>query len=170
MTQSQTFTHDSPNYKWAQLFIHLAHKQAQKSPDPSTKCGVVIADMTDNGLWKVISTGYNTFPNGIIQSDDRLQHRELKYKFIVHAEVNAILSAAKNQKSVVGKTMFTSFGPCTCNECAKVVIQSGIKTIVGEYIETDFAAGRWADSINCANKMFHEAGIELIPVKMNRPS
>lgn len=112
---------------WQQYFMGIAMLSAQRSKDPSTKVGACIVNK-DN---KIVGIGYNGMPVGCDDSimpwerkaKDNLQ---TKYPYVVHAELNAILNS--NQQSLKGCTLYVTLFPC--NECAKAVIQSGIRHIV----------------------------------------
>lgn len=137
---------------WDEYFMGLAHLSAMRSKDPSTQVGAVIVSEDH----RVTSIGYNGFPNGC--SDDMFpweregEFQDTKYPYVVHAELNAILNSKYN---VRGCTIYVSLFPC--NECAKAIIQSGIKRIVYEsdkYAQTD---------ATCASKrMLKAAGVELV--------
>ena len=106
--------------------------------------------------------GYNGFPKGVLDSEERLNNREVKYKLVVHAEVNAILKAGDKAR---GGTLYVwpSFSlPPICNECCKVAIQAGVKDIVG-YLpnENDERVQRWKASISISEEMCNEAGISF---------
>lgn len=136
---------------WEEYFMGLAHLSAKRSKDPNTSVGAAIVD--DNN--HVVSIGYNGFPKGC--SDDEFPwDREgdvldTKYAFVVHAELNAILNAKTNLE---GCTIYVSLFPC--NECAKAIIQSGIKKIV---YESDKYNG--VDTNIASKRMLRAAGIEL---------
>ena len=136
---------------WEEYFMGLAHLSAKRSKDPNTSVGAAIVD--DNN--HVVSIGYNGFPKGC--SDDEFPwEREgdilnTKYEFVVHAELNAILNAKTNLE---GCTIYVSLFPC--NECAKAIIQSGIKKIV---YESDKYNG--VDTNIASKRMLRAAGIEL---------
>lgn len=139
--------------KWDIRFLTLAEHIAQWSKDPSSKIGAVIANGKD-----FISLGYNGFPKCVHDFDSRYKDREIKYGFIVHAEVNACLQAGRRAN---GATLYISpaiMSPPVCNECAKVVIQSGIKRIVSWKCETP---ERWEGAALLANLMLREAGITV---------
>jgi dCMP deaminase len=132
--------------KWDLRFLELAKLVGSWSKDPSTKVGAVIVDENN----RIVSVGYNGFPQGIID-DERLQNREIKYKVIVHGEINAILFA---NKPVYGCTLYTiPFEPCP--RCAGLIIQSGIKRVVAP-INTNT---RWEEDFQISRKLFKEAGI-----------
>jgi dCMP deaminase len=138
---------------WNDRFLKLAEHIANWSKDPSTKVGAVIVDDSR----RIVSTGYNGFPRGVEDSDLRLQQREIKYEMIVHGEINAIVFANQNLQ---GCTLYTwPFMPCS--RCAGIVIQSGIKTVVTLLNDNP----RWQDSFRLTEKMFAEAGVELILLK-----
>ncbi len=137
---------------WDDYFMSLAHLSALRSKDPSTQVGACIVD-TDN---HVVSIGYNGLPNGC--SDDEFPwvregaNLDTKYPYVVHAELNAILNS---KRSVKGCTIYVSLFPC--NECAKAIIQSGIKKIVYEcdkYSHTD--------AVIASKKMLISSNIQLL--------
>ena len=144
--------------KWIKRFMHLTSEIAKWSKDPSRKIGAIIV-----GNYKqIISQGYNGFPRGVNDSDERYQDRETKYKFVVHAEMNAILNALYNGSSVKGSTIFVSGLP-VCNECAKAIIQSGIKEVI-------YLSDKYADTpaTKASKRMFDAAGVKytkLFPEK-----
>lgn len=151
--------------KWHRRFLNLAQEVSTWSKDPSTQVGAVIV----NPLGQVVGTGYNGFPRGVEDSLDRLQDRETKLKYIVHAELNALLLAGdKAKRSTI--YVYPSFGsPPVCNECCKAVIQAGIKQIVGltplEYTGTGKdKEGRWAESIKISKVMCTEAGVRVVEI------
>jgi len=128
---------------------------SEKSKDPSTKIGAVLV-RGDN----IVSIGYNGFPRGIEDSDERLHNREEKYFYVVHAENNAILNAARNGIATKDSVLYTSGMPC--NECAKSIIQAGIKTVVLHKQYPNLSHGKWSKSVSKAEEMFDEAGIHII--------
>jgi len=109
--------------------MDLALKNAKKSGDPSTKVGAVIVK---NG--KVIANGANNFPLNLNHSkqlswDNKSKDWiETKYPYVVHAEMNAYADANKKKQSINGATIYVTLYPC--NECAKNLIQAGIKEII----------------------------------------
>jgi dCMP deaminase len=136
---------------WDECFMRMAHLIAERSKDPSTQAGAVIVDQTN----VVTGMGYNGFPRGI-ESDKFPWEREgsfldTKYAYICHAEENAIYNS---NKQVGGCKLYCTLFPC--NECAKTIIQNGIKEVVFEsdkYKEVDaFIASR---------RLLEAAGITL---------
>ncbi len=137
---------------WDEYFMGLAHLSAMRSKDPSTQVGAVIVDQEH----KVVGIGYNGLPIGC--SDDEFPWDreggmlETKYAFVVHAELNAILNSTRN---LHGCTLYVSLFPC--NECAKAIIQSGIRKIV--YEDDKYAT---ADNVIASKMMINAAGVELV--------
>lgn len=137
--------------KWDNRFLDSAKQVASWSKDPSSQLGaVVVIDRRE------VSRGYNGFPMGIADTTYRLTDREIKLKYVVHAEMNCIYNAARHGVSLVGATMYVD-GIATCSECAKGVIQSGIKRVVMRYKPMK---SRWAESFELTKEMFQEAYIE----------
>lgn len=136
------------NKKWRRRFLELADHIASWSKDPSTKVGAVIASDIDR---KVVALGYNGFPRGVDDDAERYDSRQEKYPRIVHAEMNAILTA--NVQLDDFHTIYCTLAPC--NECAKAIIQSGIGMVVTRRQDSD----RWKRSWAMAMEMFEEAGV-----------
>ena len=110
---------------WDDYFMGLAHLSAMRSKDPSTQVGACIVG-DDN---RILSIGYNGAPNGF--HDDEFpwertgEFLDTKYPYVVHAEPNAILNATSD---LTNATLYVTLFPC--NECAKLIIQSGIKEVI----------------------------------------
>jgi dCMP deaminase len=143
--------------KWDRKYLSLAKYIAETwSKDPSTKVGAVVVN------WQASQEfiGYNGFPRGVNDWGGRYDDRELKYKLVVHAEVNAILKAGP-MASGASLYVYPSFAsPAICNECAKIAIQAGIKEIVNYLPDLDDArAKRWEESISYSRSMLREAGV-----------
>lgn len=107
--------------KWDNRFLEMAEFVAGWSKDPSTKVGAVIVDDKK----RVISVGYNGFPRGVDDAEMRYDDRPLKYKFVCHAERNAI---DNSPMKVDGCNLYCTLFPCA--ECAKTIIQTGIKLVI----------------------------------------
>ncbi len=141
--------------KWDKRFLSLAEMVASWSKDPSTKTGAVITT-TDH---RVVSLGFNGFPRGVDDSDERLNNRELKYAMIVHCERNAVVLAGKN---VDGCTLYTwPFGSCT--PCAALMIQAGIKRVVAPRCPETLRE-RWGEDLNRASAMYLEADVSVVNI------
>jgi len=144
--------------KWDRRYLVLAKHIAEWSKDPSTKVGAVIVNR-DN---QIVGTGYNGFPRGVKDDAERYNDRPVKYKFVVHAELNAVLLAGDRCKgsTIYVWPQFVEGVPPTCNECAKAIIQAGIKRVVGQK-GSGLNRGSWSESAIVAKKMYREAGVEL---------
>ena len=141
---------------WDDYFMGVSLLAADRSKDPSTQVGACIVS-DDN---RILSTGYNGFPQGC-SDDDFPWNRdasagETKYNFVVHAELNAILNAGG--KSLVGSRIFVSLFPC--HECAKAIIQAGVKEVV--YLSDKYNG---TDSDNASKRMLNAAGVKLTKMK-----
>ncbi len=138
---------------WDEYFMGVAHLSGMRSKDPNTQVGACIVSKMN----KILSMGYNGFPVGCSDEDfpwaregDEL---ETKYPFVTHSELNAILNYRGG--SLEGTKLYVSLFPC--NECAKAIIQAGIKTVV---YDSDKYAGT---PMNIASKkMFDAAGVEYV--------
>jgi dCMP deaminase len=137
---------------WDEYFMGVALLAAKRSKDPNTQVGACIV----NADRKIISTGYNGFPVGI-DDDDFPWEREgafldTKYPYVCHAELNAILNQPGT--SLAGCTIYVALFPC--NECAKAIIQSGIREVV-------FLSDKYADTpaTRAAKRMFEETGVKM---------
>ena len=134
---------------WNKWFIGLAQYISTASKDPSTKVGAVIVDEDR----RVVSLGYNGLPRGVIDSEERLNNRDLKYKMIVHAERNALLFA---RGSIKGCTIYT-YPMMPCAVCASMIIQSGIKKVVAPKSDNP----RWIADMEMSMQLFSEAGVAV---------
>ena len=134
-------------------FLRLAREISLWSKDPSTKVGAVIVG--DNG--QVISQGYNGFPRGFDDSEERYADKPTKYMFVIHAEANAIYNALYNTCPVSGATIYVHGLPC-CQECAKAIVQSGIKRVVFD----SKPSARWYESCENALKIFEEGCVRWL--------
>ena len=136
---------------WDEYFMGVAMLAARRSKDPSTQVGACIVSQ-DN---IIISTGYNGMPKGC--SDDEFpwarsgQENETKYPYVVHAELNAVLNA--NGRDLRGSRLYVALFPC--NECAKAIIQSGIREIV-------YLSDKYKDTMGnlASKKMLDAAGVK----------
>ena len=142
----------SANISWNQYFMALALLSAQRSKDPNTKVGACIVTPEN----KIVGIGYNGMPIGLDDSIlpwERSAESQLdtKYPYVCHAELNAILNSIKD---ISGCTLYVTLYPC--NECAKAIIQSGIKKLV--YHTNKYPD---ADSTKAAELMLRLAHIEV---------
>ena len=136
--------------KWDKRFLEMAKLVASWSKDPSTQVGAVAVRNRN-----VIAQGYNGFPRGMDDDPQYYNDRPLKYRLIVHAEMNAIYNAAENGVSLKDSTLYV-YGLPVCNDCAKGLVQAGKKRIVTP--EQDVPKN-WQDSVRDSALMFDEVGI-----------
>ncbi len=137
---------------WDQYFMGIALLSAERSKDNNTQVGACIVDKNN----KILSVGYNGMPTGC--NDDEMpwdregEFLNTKYAFVCHAELNAILNY--NGGSLEGATLYVTLFPC--NECAKAIIQKGIKEVV-------YVSDKYADSPStiASKKMLEMAGVSV---------
>jgi len=149
--------------RWDTYFLGMAKYIATQSKDPSTKCGAVVIGPD----LEVRSAGFNGFPRGIVDCDERLNDRVEKLKLVVHAEDNAILAAARIGVSLKGCKLYVAsptriMSPCV--RCALSIIQVGIIEVVVEAGEEEHPD--WAQNFEYARDLLQEAGIFFRRVKM----
>ena len=147
---------------WEEYFMGLAMLSAERSKDPSTQVGACIVDKD----LKIVSVGYNGAPRGYDDDKDMTWEREgeflnTKYPYVCHSELNAILNS---NIPVKGCKLYVTLFPC--NECAKVVIQSGIKEIIylsDKYDGTkeNIAAKKMFDACGVSYRKYQSKGKEL---------
>ncbi|MBQ9519909.1 MAG: dCMP deaminase family protein [Acholeplasmatales bacterium] len=141
---------------WDEYFMGVALLSAKRSKDPNTQVGACLV----NEDKRIIGIGYNGFPRGC--EDDvfpwgKTDSNQIntKYPYVVHAEANAILNSSANLK---GSTLYVSLFPC--NECSKLIIQSGISHIV--YMSDKY---RNDTSTVASRRMLDAAGIDYKQMK-----
>jgi dCMP deaminase len=140
---------------WGNRYISLAKEISTWSKDPSRKIGAVAVG--EKG--QILAQGYNGFPRGILDSADRYNDRPTKYKLVVHAEMNVIYNATFNGVSLNGARLFV-YGLPVCSECAKGIIQVGIKAVT--IYSEDAVPAVWTESFELTNSMFKEAGVSCL--------
>ena len=129
---------------WQKRMMDMARHVSTWSKDTSKKVGAVVADCDNT----ILSLGYNSNPR---KSNDEKKERfekPLKYTYVVHAEVNAIYNSSRSGVSLKDATMYVTYFPC--HECAKAIINSGVKTVVT--YEPDFDHEKWGKSFKIARK------------------
>ena len=137
---------------WDEYFMGVARLTAERSKDPNSQVGACIVSPDH----KILSMGYNGFPRGC--SDDKYpwaregDELSVKYTYVTHAELNAILNFRGGTTGLEGAALYVTLFPC--NECAKAIIQTGIRTVV--YESDKYAA---TPSTVASKKMFDSAGV-----------
>jgi len=139
---------------WDEYFMGVAKLAARRSKDPSTQVGACVVSPENI----IISTGYNGMPHGC--SDDEFpwgrEGEETKYPYVVHAELNAILNA--NGRDLRGSRVYVALFPC--NECAKAIIQSGVKEVI--YLSDKYAN---TPGTQASKRMLAAAGVKCTQLK-----
>lgn len=143
---------------WDEYFMGVAFLSGMRSKDPSTQVGACIIDEDK----KIIGMGYNGFPAG--SSDDEMPWEktgdflDTKYPYVVHAELNAILNSIKSLK---GSTIYVTHFPC--NECAKAIVQSGIKKVV--YFSDKH---KDLETTKASKKILENANVEISHINLDK--
>jgi dCMP deaminase len=136
---------------WDEYFMGIALLSAKRSKDPSTQVGACIVNQQN----KIVGIGYNGFPIGCSDDDlpwdrEAANPNDSKYPYVVHAEANAILNSTKD---LHGARIYVALFPC--NECTKLIIQSGIKEII--YLSDKYSD---SDSVKASKRMLDLAGVK----------
>lgn len=144
---------------WNEYFMGIALLSAGRSKDPNTQVGACIV----NNKNRIISVGYNGFPTNC--SDDEYpwgrhgDNLETKYPYVVHGELNAILNT--RNENLENTRMYVTLFPC--HECAKAIIQAGIKEVVyysNKYNDTD--------SVKASKRMFDSTGVKYVQYNVTK--
>jgi dCMP deaminase len=138
---------------WQDYFMGIAMLSSQRSKDPNTQVGACVVNQSG----RIIGIGYNGFPDGC--GDDHFpwgrkgDWLKTKYPYVVHAELNAIMNCTEKPNNC---TLYVTLFPC--HECAKAIIQSGIKSVV---YQNENKRKAYADSVQATIKMFDYAGVYI---------
>ena len=138
---------------WDEYFMAIAKLSSMRSKDPSTQVGACIVS-SDN---RILSIGYNGAPNGF--DDDKFpwgregNNLDTKYPYVCHAELNTILNYRGDKKELEGAKLYVDLFPC--NECAKIIIQSGIKEVI-------YLSDKYANTENniASRRLFDACGVK----------
>ncbi|MBE5757424.1 MAG: dCMP deaminase family protein [Clostridiales bacterium] len=145
---------------WDEYFMSIAKLTAMRSKDPSTQVGACIVS-SDN---RILACGYNGAPNGF--ADDKFPWKRegnplnTKYMYVCHAELNAILNYRGSRKEFEGAKIYVDLFPC--NECAKAIIQAGIKEVI--YMSDKYNG---TESNIASKQLFNECGVKYTQFKPN---
>jgi len=140
---------------WNEYFMALARLVATKSKDESVKVGVVIVGPDH----EIRSTGYNGFCRGVNEHKAERWERPIKYKWVEHAERNAIYNAARMGTPTNGCIMYTGSPPCA--DCSRAIIQAGIKEIIIPTNNPFSGREDWKESLDFAVAMLSEAMVKV---------
>ena len=140
---------------WDEYFMGIAKLTGLRSKDPSTQVGCCIVSPEH----KILSMGYNGFPTGVSDDDfpwarEAEDELDTKYPYVTHSELNAILNYRGG--SLDGCKLYVTLFPC--NECAKAIIQSGIKSLI--YADDKYAS---TSGVRASKRMLTAAGVEFHP-------
>ena len=146
---------------WEEYFMAIAKLSAMRSKDPSTQVGACIVSQ-DN---RILSIGYNGAPNGF--SDDQFpwsregENLDTKYPYVCHAELNAILNYRGSKKDLENAKIYVDLFPC--NECAKAIIQSGIKEVI--YLSDKYAM---SENNIASRRLLDSCGVKYKKISLDR--
>ena len=144
---------------WDEYFMSIARLSSMRSKDPSTQVGACIVS-NDN---RILSIGYNGAPNGF--SDEKFpwgkegENLNTKYPYVCHAELNAILNYRGSKKDLENAKLYVDLFPC--NECAKAIIQSGIKEVI--YLSDKHAE---AENNIASRRLLDECGVKYSKIQL----
>ena len=145
---------------WEEYFMGIAKLSAMRSKDPSTQVGACIVS-NDN---RILSIGYNGCPNGFPDSefpwDREGEPLNTKYMYVCHAEMNAILNYRGSRKELENAKVYVDLFPC--NECAKLIIQAGIKEVI--YLSDKY---KDTDGVIASKRLFDTCGVKYRQIKTN---
>lgn len=145
--------------KWDEYFMAIAKLSAKRSKDPSTQVGAAIVS-EDN---RILSIGYNGAPNGFNDEEFPWEREgeplNTKYMYVVHAERNAILNYRGSKKDLENAKIYVDLFPC--NECAKEIIQAGIKEVI--YLSDTFKSG--SEMIIASKRLFDTCGVKYTKLR-----
>lgn len=155
--------------RWDNHFLELALLHSRMSKDPSTRVGSVIVG-SDR---EVISAGFNGFPRGVADTAERLADRDQKLKLIVHAEMNAVLAAARLGIRVKGCVLYLAanddsglvWGGPPCTRCTVEIIQAGITEVVSYPVKA--VPSRWHEDLKLSRQILEEAGVNYREVRLD---
>lgn len=140
-------------------YIELAKHISNWSKDPSKKIGAVAVG--EDG--EIIAQGYNGFPRDVLDLSERWGNRKTKHKFVVHAEMNMIFNSSLYGASLKNSIVYV-YGLPVCSECAKGLIQVGVKRIY-YYVGVEKISDKWKNSLEISKEMFSEVGISMVELK-----
>ena len=139
---------------WTDYFLNIAEQVKLKSKDESTQIGAVVVGL-DN---EVLSTGYNSFPRRLDDTKQERQERPEKYFWFEHAERNAIYNAARIGVSLKNSTIYLTSG-IPCMDCARGIVNSGIKTVYCKEVCTTKNKEKWEESQKKSLQLLLECGV-----------
>lgn len=145
--------------KWHLRYLNLAEHISTWSKDPSSKVGAVAID---SNTGRILSEGYNGFPRGIIDSEERLNNRDIKYGLTIHAELNVVHNSSLSGTSIKKADLYVSGLP-TCSTCALSIIQSGISRVIVRKKDI-YKSEVWEEEWEHAKNLYDEVNIDVIVI------
>lgn len=147
---------NTSEYEWDIRFLNIAKEVSTWSKDPTTKVGAILVNPETQ---VILSTGCNGFPRKFPDDIEMLNNRELKRRITIHAEINAILNAAKLGTKIDNATLYV-YGLPVCDHCAPNVIQAGIKRIVMEKSNLPITDSIWDKAWEFSSWLFNQMQIQ----------
>jgi len=146
---------------WEQYFMGIAKLSAMRSKDPNTQVGCCIVSPEN----RILSMGYNGAPNGFDDSEfpwDRVGEKlDTKYMYVCHSELNAILNYRGDTNDLKGAKIYVYYFPC--NECAKAIIQAGIKEVI---YAIPYDRDNHSEEMEASIRMFNKCGVSYRLVEL----
>jgi dCMP deaminase len=150
---------------WTDYFLNIAEQIKLKSKDESTQIGAVVVGKDK----EILTTGYNSFPRGLRDDLPERQERPQKYFWIEHAERNAVYNAARIGVSLKESAIYLTSG-LPCADCARAIINAGIKTVYCKRVCTTKNKDKWVESQNMSLEMLGECGVDVVYYDSNLTS
>lgn len=148
----------APGRSVDERFMREVYNASWQSKDPRTKIGCVIVKKDDNDI---LTTGFNGFPRGVLDLEERYNQREIKHNLVKHAESNACLMGARKGVCLKNSILYTQGIPC--HECAKDIIQVGVsEVVIHKQWPNLFHDEKWVKSVNLTKILFEESKIPII--------
>lgn len=144
--------------KAKKYFGLVRHMADTFSKDPHTKVGCLL--LAPDSL-QILSLGYNGFPRGVNEKDEKRWERPEKYYYVEHSERNCLYNACRSGVNTNGSIAVVTLYPCS--DCCRALIQSGIKTVIT--IAPDFSNERWGEDFKRSELMFAEAGVRVFVLR-----
>jgi dCMP deaminase len=150
---------------WNDYFLKIDEQIKLKSKDESTQIGAVVVGKDK----EILTTGYNSFPRGLRDDLPERQERPQKYFWIEHAERNAVYNAARIGVSLKESAIYLTSG-LPCADCARAIINAGIKTVYCKRVCTTKNKDKWVESQNMSLEMLGECGVDVVYYDSNLTS
>lgn len=156
--------------RWDRHWLGMALYHSRMSKDPRKKVGAIVIGPDK----ELLGGGFNGFPRGIADTPERLNDVDTKLRLVVHAEMNALLAAARTGVRLKGCTMYLAaedntglvWGGCPCTRCTVEIIQVGISRIVS--YPAKLTPSKWHEDIQFARTLVDEAKIEYLELSVTR--